>query len=103
MNGAAQQLVYNRDLKTASNLLRACTHPLRLQLISYIDKNKSINVNNIYQALKLEQSVASQHLKILRDANLVLTIREGKFIFYSLNYELLEQIADSTQKYFSLD
>ena len=103
MNGAAQQLVYNKDLKNASNLLRACTHPLRLQLISFIAENKSINVNSIYQALNLEQSVASQHLKILRDANVVLTNREGKFIFYSLNYELLEQIADSTQKYFSLD
>lgn len=100
MNRAVQQLVYNRDLKIASNLMRACTHPLRLQLISFIHENKSINVNSIYQTLKLEQSVASQHLKILRDANLVLTNRQGKFIFYSLNYELLEQIAESTQKYF---
>ena len=100
MTGAAHQLVYNQDLKTASNLLRACTHPLRLKLISFIDENKNINVNRIYPALKLEQSVTSQHLKILRDAKVVITKREGKYIFYSLNYEFLGQIAESLQKCF---
>jgi len=96
----AQDLAYNPLLKTASNLLRASTHPLRMHIISFIHKSKSINVNNIHLALNIEQSVASQHLKILRDAKVVLTQRNGKFIFYSLNYEILAQMAEAVQKHF---
>ena len=101
MNGVANKLVYQSNLNSTSKLFRACTHPLRLKLIAYIHEHRNINVNRIYDSLKLKQSVTSQHLKILRDARLVFTHREGKYIFYSLNYILLEQIADCTQKYFS--
>ena len=101
MSGAAEELVCSEHLIVSSVILRACTHPLRLQLISYIHDHKNINVNKIYVTLRLEQSVTSQHLKVLRDANLVLTNRAGKFIFYSLNYELLAQVANSVQKLFT--
>ena len=40
----------------------------------------------IYNTLKLEQSITSQHLRILRLAGLVETEREGKFIYYRVNY-----------------
>ena len=43
--------------------------------------------------MKIEQSVASQHLAILRKAGVVSSVREGKFIFYSLNKNQLEKIA----------
>jgi DNA-binding transcriptional ArsR family regulator len=42
--------------------------------------------------LNLEQPVASTHLAILRRANLVTTQREGKFIFYSVNYQQLKHL-----------
>lgn len=77
-------------LNSASSILRALAHPLRLQILEFIDKNKSINVNKIYNTLKLEQSITSQHLRILRAAGLVKTNREGKFIHYEVNYEQVE-------------
>jgi len=42
--------------------------------------------------LRLEQSVASQHLAILRRAGVVITDRQGKFIYYSLDRGRLTQI-----------
>lgn len=101
MNGEAHKLIYHHNLSSTSKLFRACTHPLRLKLIAYIHEHQNINVNSIYDSLNLKQSVTSQHLKILRDARLVFTHRDGKYIFYSLNYILLEQISDSIQKYFT--
>jgi DNA-binding transcriptional ArsR family regulator len=41
----------------------------------------------------LEQSVASQHLAILRRAGVVATDRQGKFIYYSLDRDRLNQIS----------
>lgn len=77
----------NSNLDKASAILRALSHPVRLKILEFIDKSKNINVNKIYAALKLEQSITSQHLRILRDAEIVKTAREGKFIIYSLNYD----------------
>jgi DNA-binding transcriptional ArsR family regulator len=40
----------------------------------------------------LEQSVASQHLAILRRAGIVTTQRDGKFIYYTVNYSRIDEI-----------
>lgn len=86
-------------LDYASDVMRALAHPLRLNILEFIDKNKVINVNKIYNTLKLEQSITSQHLKILRQAGLVKTRREGKFIFYSLDYASLHRASTTIEKY----
>jgi DNA-binding transcriptional ArsR family regulator len=101
MSGAANKLVNNKNLDAASSVMRALTHPIRLKLIGFIDQNRRINVNKIYKALKMEQSVASQHLRILRDEKLVNAERKGKFIFYTVNYQRLEGIVTSIDKFFA--
>lgn len=78
----------NQDkLEKAAELLRAVAHQLRLKIIKLINDKREVNVNIIYNTLKIEQSITSQHLKILRGVGIVNTRREGKKIFYSLNYE----------------
>ena len=52
-----------------------------------------MTVTEMYVKLRIEQSVASQHLAILRRANIVLTKREGKFIFYSVNYARIVELS----------
>jgi ArsR family transcriptional regulator, virulence genes transcriptional regulator len=84
--------VENGELHSAGILLRAISHPLRLKILSFIDKHKPVNVHSIYTNLNLDQSIASQQLNILRASNLVKTTREGKFIFYTVNYETIERI-----------
>ena len=78
--------INNEKLQTSAKILRALAHPLRLKILSFIDQNGTINVNKIYNTLKLEQSITSQHLRILRMAGLVVTQRDGKFIHYSIEY-----------------
>ena len=75
-----------------SEVMRALAHPLRLKIIQFIDKEKTTNVNNIYNTLNLEQSITSQHLRILRAADVVIYRREGKFIFYSVNYDKMHDV-----------
>lgn len=79
-------MINNESLAIASDTLRAIAHPLRLTILAFIDKNETVNVNQIYNTLKLEQSITSQHLRILRNANFVITEREGKYVKYSVNY-----------------
>jgi len=78
--------------KKVAIILRSLNHKLRQQIIKLLDHQEKMTVTEIYVQLRLEQSVTSQHLAILRKANLVRTHREGKFIYYSINYERLNSI-----------
>jgi DNA-binding transcriptional ArsR family regulator len=79
-------------VKKAALILRALNHKLRQQILQLINDNTQITVTEIYVKLRLEQSVASQHLAILRRSNIVKTTREGKFIWYSVNHDRLNDI-----------
>ena len=80
-------------VKNAAMTLRAINHKLRQQIVKLLEENKRMNVTDIYVKLRLEQSVASQHLAILRRANIVITERDGKFIHYALNHNRIAAVA----------
>lgn len=80
-------------VKNAAMTLRAINHKLRQQIVKLLEEHKRMNVTDIYVKLRLEQSVASQHLAILRRANIVITERDGKFIHYALNHNRIASVA----------
>src|SRR5678816_3876185 len=80
------------NLKKAAMILRAINHKLRQQILKLIDEQGRITVTEIYVKLRLEQSVASQHLAILRKAGFVKTERDGKFIYYTVNTDRLQEL-----------
>ena len=81
-----------QNVKKAALILRALNHKLRQQILKLIDDQGKMTVTEIYVQLRLEQSVASQHLAILRKAGFVKTERDGKFIYYSVNDTRLEEL-----------
>src|ERR1041384_5559196 len=81
------------SIKKSSLILRALNHKLRQQIIKIIDEDSKITVTEIYVKLRLEQSVASQHLAILRKAGIVTTERDGKFIYYTINKQRIAEVA----------
>lgn len=86
------------SLKKSAIILRALNHKLRQQILRMIADNGSITVTEIYVKLRLEQSVASQHLAILRKAGFVKTKRDGKFIHYAPNLSRIRQINQIAQQ-----
>ena len=88
----AKVKINSEKLQVSSEILRALAHPLRMKILEFIDRHKTINVNKIYNTLKLEQSITSQHLRILRLAGIVVTQRDGKFIHYSIDYSKVDSV-----------
>ena len=84
--------------KTAA-ILRAVNHKLRQTILSLLNESSKMTVTEIYVKLRIEQSVASQHLAILRRANIVVTKREGKFIFYSVNYGRIVELGSFMEEF----
>ena len=81
-----------QNVKKASLVLRALNHKLRQQMIKMLEENNKMTVTDLYIQLRLEQSVASQHLAILRRAGIVKTERDGKYIYYRVNEDRIAQI-----------
>jgi len=91
-NGNEPLKVDLMNVKKAAMVLRAVNHKLRQQILKQIDEQGKITVTELYVKLRLEQSVASQHLAILRKAGFVKTYRDGKFIYYSVNADRLKEL-----------
>lgn len=82
-------------LKRAKQKIRALNHPLREKMLALIsNSNNKMNVTEIYVKLRIEQSVASQHLAILRNEGLVTTERNGKVIHYSVDKDAVKELLD---------
>lgn len=90
-NGSELSLDYALLRKAVLNV-RAIDHEFRKKIINMLLEKDTMTVTDVYQALNLEQSVASQHLAVLRRAGLVQTGRNGKYILYSVNTERLHEI-----------
>jgi DNA-binding transcriptional ArsR family regulator len=90
--------IESSNVRLAALVFRAINHKLRRQILTLLHEKKGIDVTSIYRRLGLEQSVASQHLAILRKAGIVTTKREQRFVYYSVNYERLEEINEIARK-----
>jgi DNA-binding transcriptional ArsR family regulator len=87
------------EIKRMALILRAVNHKLRKQILDTFKENGRMTVTELYVRLRLEQSVASQHLAILRKAGMVKTEREGKFIYYDVNKPVITFLNTSVKKY----
>lgn len=91
-------MIEEDNLKQAALRLRAINNKLRKNILRLIHNNGSLVVHDIHTNLNIEQPVASQHLAILRNAHLVITKRDGRFIYYSVNYQQLNFIHDISRQ-----
>jgi ArsR family transcriptional regulator len=82
-----------QDPIQVSAYFRALADPLRIQIIELL-RNQELCVCELCEKIDASQSKLSFHLKNLKEANLVTSRQEGRWIYYSLNlaqFVILEQ------------
>lgn len=77
------------DEHRLSQLMKALGHPARLQIIRYLMEHPQCITGDIVDVLPLAQATVSQHLKVLREADLICGTIEGTATCYCLNYETI--------------
>jgi DNA-binding transcriptional ArsR family regulator len=85
-------LIHSSKITKGVFTLRTINHLLRQEMLQLIHEKKRVTVTEIHKKFRIEQSVASEHLALLRKEKFVLTERHGRFIFYSVNYENLKKV-----------
>ena len=68
----------------ASQLMKALSNPNRLMILCTLNEGE-LSVGMLNERLPLSQSALSQHLAVLRAAELVYTRREAQTIYYGLS------------------
>jgi len=86
------------NIRKASFILRAITHSGRQEILTLLASGRCKTVSDLAAELSIEQSVLSQQMAVLKRAELVLTSRSGKYIFYSLNTKHLSAICRHVEK-----
>ena len=69
----------------------ALADPKRLEIVRLLTKGERC-VCDLTDVVGAKQPLLSFHLKILREAGLVRSRRLGKWMYYSLNYETIDEM-----------
>lgn len=71
--------------------LRALADPTRREILNMLKQGK-MSAGEITEHFAVTGAAISRHLSVLKEADLIIDQREGKFIFYELNASVLEEI-----------
>ena len=91
-------MVELEKLETASEMLKAIAHPVRISIVAMLTGDKKLCVTEIYETLNIEQAVASHHLSILKSKDVLSSEKVGKNAYYSLKFQRLSQIIQCIDK-----
>lgn len=67
------------------DFIKSIANEKRIKIIFFLAENSPSSVNEISTALKFPQSSTSEHIKILKNMEILSSTRDGNFIFYTLN------------------
>lgn len=83
-----------------AEFFKALAHPLRIRILELLaDGEKS--VNEIQFSLEKEGSAVSQQLSVLRAKNIVVGVKNGKNVIYSLRDPMIINLLDVARTIFN--
>ena len=73
-------------------LAKALGHPARVQIVRFLSRRSTCVCGEIVDQLPLSQSTVSQHLKVLKEAEIVQGSIDGPRVCYCLNPRTLRRL-----------
>lgn len=90
--GISKTAGFSESQNQLSVLFKALSHPARIAIIEYLLSVDTCICGDIVNELPLAQPTISQHLKELKNANIIKGTIEGKSICYCLNPDIMLKI-----------
>jgi len=72
-------------------LFKALNDPTRREILEIL-KEKDLTAGEIADHFNISKPSISHHLDLLRQAGLVISVKEGQFIYYSLNTTVMDEM-----------
>ena len=74
-----------------NNLFKALNDPTRREILELL-KEKDLTAGEIADQFNISKPSISHHLDLLRQAGLVVSVKEGQFVYYSLNTTVMDEM-----------
>lgn len=79
-----------REWKSMSKVFAALGDEHRQRILLLFEKGEHLNVGQIAEVSTLARSTVSHHLKVLRDADVLHSEKQGKEVYFWINRVFLE-------------
>ena len=89
-----REMLTEKAVDDTAHVLRCLGHPLRLRILDVLEKDGEATVTEIYEALQVEQAVASQHLTTMWDKGILQRRKDGVHVYYSIGDERALKVLD---------
>lgn len=89
IDGRASIEEFDNSLSFVAEVLKLAGNKVRLQMLFLLQKEERLCVCDLSDILQMNVSAISQHLRKLKDRDLIYATKEAQKIFYALNKEKL--------------
>lgn len=83
-----------------AEFFKALAHPLRIRILEILSEGEK-SVNEIQTSLNSEGSAVSQQLSVLRTKNIVVGVKDGKRVIYSLRDPAIVELLKVAKEIFN--
>jgi DNA-binding transcriptional ArsR family regulator len=87
-----------RTARASTDVFSAVADPTRREILELLSQ-RECSVNELCERFDVSQPAISQHLRVLREAELVRVRVEGRFRFYQLEAHALREVYDWAAHY----
>lgn len=91
--------MYQEVQQFKADFFKALAHPLRIRILEVLSE-ESKTVNEIQAILGTEGSAVSQQLAVLRSKNVVIGVKDGTSVIYSLRDPLIKELLQVARQIF---
>jgi len=88
-----------RGIALAAESFKVLAEPNRLKILCMLQEGERC-VCDIWRFLKLPQNLISHHLKILKDAGLISSRKDGLRVYYSMDRSAVSKFNSSLKSFF---
>jgi DNA-binding transcriptional ArsR family regulator len=83
-----------------AEFFRALAHPVRIRILEILSKGER-SVQELQEALGLDQPLVSQQLAVLRNKNVVASRKEGTTVRYLIRDPIVGELLDVARRIFN--
>ena len=95
-------LLSEEQVNSTAELLKSIAHPIRLEILCFLMEDEK-NVGEIERQFNSTISNISQHLTILRKANIISRRKEANYMYYSIKDVNVQSLIKTLKDLFCTD
>ena len=103
MKRTTENINYSPENKDLAKYAKALAHPLRVEILNYLDKQSCCFTGDLVDVFPLAQSTISQHLKELKEAGLIQGELKSPKIKYCINQNNWNRAKEMFNSFFDVD